>query len=234
MLEFLNNFFKKSGGSDKNNNRSSKSGGGNCSSSNGTKGTKGKCPPALTNHAAPKSPPKTIQYNDEEISNIIFKIVKAKKEGLTAEQVLNFDEKKAYDNYLLQKKEKDLKFKAKQEEAARIKEAARIEETRRKEAAKLEEIRRKEAISRKKIEIEERRKKLEEEKKQKREEEARQKLEAETRIKEEAANTRISIYKKANPSRADLVIKSLSKKSKKSKRSMGSKGGRKRSTRRNK
>lgn len=219
MLKFFNIFSKKSGG-------------GNCSSSNGTKGTKGKCPPSLIvgEPSTHKSPPKTIQYNDEDISNIIFKIVKAKKEGLTAEQVLNFDEKKAYDNYLIKKKEKDLKFKAKQEEAARIKEA----EIRRKEAAKLEEIRRKEAISRKKIEIEERKKMLEEEKKQKREEEARQKLEAETRIKEEAANARISIYKKANPSRADLVIKSLSKKSKKSKRSMGSKGGRKRSTRRNK
>lgn len=219
MLKFFNIFSKKSGG-------------GNCSSSNGTKGTKGKCPPALIvgEPSTHKSPPKTIQYNDEDMSNIIFKIVKAKKEGLTAEQVLNFDEKKAYDNYLIKKKEKDLKFKAKQEEAARIKEA----ETRRKEAAKLEEIRRKEAISRKKIEIEERKKMLEEEKKQKLEEEARQKLETETRLKEEAANTRISIYKKANPSRADLVIKSLSKRSKISKRSKGSKGGRKRSTRRNK
>jgi len=213
-----------------------KSGGGNCSSSNGTKGTKGKCPPSLivgetSTHKVPKSPPKTVQYNDEDMSNIIFKIVKAKKEGLTAEQALNYDEKKAYDNYLIKKKEKDLKFKAKQEEAARIKEA----ETRRKEAAKLEETRRKEAISKKKLEIEERKKRQEEEKKQKLEEEARQKLEAETRRKEEAANTQISIFKKANPSRADLVIKSFSKKNrgKGSKRSKGSKGGRKQTTRRN-
>jgi hypothetical protein len=211
-----------------------KSGGGNCSSSNGTKGTKGKCPPSLVGETSShKSPPKTIQYNDEDMSNIIFKIVKAKKEGLTAEQVLNYDEKKAYDNYLLQKKEKDLKFKAKQEEAARIKEA----EIRRKESAKLEETRRKEAISKKKLEIEERRKRQEEEKKQKQEEDARQKLEAETRMKEEAANARISIYKKANPSRADLLVqnfgKSSSKISKRSKRSKGSKGGKKQTTRRN-
>ena len=217
MLDFLNNIFK--------------SGGGNCSSSKGTKGTK--CPPAFSldepsSHKATKLPPKIIQYNDEDMSNIIFKIVKAKKEGLTAEQVLNFDEKKAYDNYLIKKKEKDLKFKAKQEEAARIKEA----ETRRKEAAKLEEIRRKEAISKKKLEIEERRKRLEEEKKQKLEEEARQKLETETRRKEEAANARISIYKKANPSRADLLVQNFGKSS--SKTSKRSKGGRKRSTRRNK
>ena len=223
MLKFFNIFSKKSGG-------------GNCSSSNGTKGTKGKCPPSLIvgEPSTHKAPPKTIQYNDEDMSNIIFKIVKAKKEGLTAEQVLNYDEKKAYDNYLLQKKEKDLKFKAKQEEATRIKEA----ETRRKEAAKQEETRRKEAISKKKLEIEERKKRQEEEKKQKQEEEARQKLEAETRKKEEAANLQISNYKKANPSRADLVIKSLSKKnrskgSKGSKGSKKSKGGRKQTTRRN-
>ena len=220
MLNFLNISSKKSGG-------------GNCSSSNGSKTTKSKCPPSLHlgEPSTHKSPPKTIQYNDEDMSNIIFKIVKAKKEGLTAEQVLNFDEKKAYDNYLIKKKEKDLKFKAKQEEATRIKE----EESRRKEAAKEAETKRKEAISRKKIEIEERKKMLEEEKKQKREEEARQKLEAETRIKEEAANTRISIYKKANPSPAELVIKKFqtTKRVKGSKGSKGSKGGRKRATRRN-
>lgn len=229
-MDFVKRFFK-SGGSDKNNDRSSKSGGGNCSSSNGTKGSK--CPPALVGEpSSHKVPSKTIQYNDEDMSNIIFKIVKAKKEGLTVEQALNYDEKKAYDNYLIKKKEKDLKFKAKQEEAARIKEA----ETRRKEAAKIEETKRKEAISKKKLEIEERKKRQEEEKKQKQEEDARKKLEAETKMKEEAANAQIASYKKANPSRADLVIKSLSKRSKrskKSKRSIGSKGGRKRTTRRN-
>ena len=220
MLDFLNNLFKNM------------SGGGNCSSSNGTKGTKGKCPPSLVGEPSThKSPQKTIQYNDEDMSNIIFKIVKAKKEGLTAEQALNYDEKKAYDNYLIKKKEKDLKFKAKQEEAARIKEA----ETRRKEAVKLEETRRKEAISKKKLEIEERRKLEIEERKKMLEEKARMKLEEETRRKEEAANAQISIYKKANPSRADLLVQNFGKSSNKiSKKSKKSKGGRKRATRRSK
>lgn len=213
MLDFLNNLFKNM------------SGGGNCGSSgnSGSKGTNSKCPPSLPSS---KPPPPPIQSSDEEISNILSKIIKAKKEGLTVEQSLSFYEKKVYDNYLMQKKEKNIKFKAKQEEAARIKE----EETRRKEQAKIEETRRKEAISKKKLEIEERRKLEIEERKKMLEEKARMKLEEETRIKEEAANAQISIYKKANPSRADLLVQKWS--SKISKKSKNSKGGRKRATRR--
>jgi hypothetical protein len=216
--------------------RKTANGGGNCSSSSGTTSKRSKCPPPTIMDPPPsKASSKSLKYNDEEISNILFKIVKAKKEGLTAEQALNFDEMKSYENYLLQKKEKNLKLKAKEEEAARIREAAKVEETKRKEAAKLEETKRKEEISRKRLEAEERKRKLEEEKKQKQEEDARKKLEAETKKKEEAANAQIASYKKANPSRADLLVKNFGKSSSKiSKRSKGSKGGKKQSTRRNK
>ena len=138
-------------GYDKNKGRSGgsrkKRGGGNCASGASKRGSK-RCSPSTY-----KLPPPTIEYDDEDISNIIFKIVKAKKEGLSVNQALDYQEKKVYDNYLIQKKEKDAKFKAKKEEQARVaeaasrrKEVARMEETRRQEEAlKIEETRRKEA-----------------------------------------------------------------------------------------
>lgn len=201
-------------------------GGGNCMNNNGNKGTTRKCVSASRSVPITIPPPQPIRSGDEEMSIILSKIVKAKKAGSTIEEALNIEEKKAYDNYLTQKKERDLKFKAKQEEAKRIKEEetrrkqeAKLEESRRKEEAKLEETRRKEEISKRKIEIE-KRMRLE------REEQARMKLERETRMKEEAANAQIAIYKNANPSRAELTIRNFGKSS--TRKNRKSKGGKKR------
>lgn len=201
MLDFLNKFFK-SGGSRKN-----KNGGGNCGNS-GSKGTNGKCLSASGNSAIILPPPQPFEYGDAEMSNIISKIIKARKEGLTAEQVLNFDEQKAYDNYLIQKKEKNLKFKAKEE-------IKRIEaETRKIES----ESRRKEAAAEIKKEADEKEAKIKEA--------AEFRIKEEIRKKEEEANAQIASYKKANPSRAESMIKNFGKSSKRRK------GGKKRSTRR--
>ena len=210
-------------------------GGGNCGNSGNSKQTNSKqtakkCLSASGSVPITIPPPQPIRSGDEEMSIILSKIVKAKKAGSTIEEALNIEEKKAYDNYLTQKKERDLKFKAKQEEAERKKQEAKLEESRRKEEAKLEELRRKEEISKMKIEIEKRMRLEREEKKQKLEEQARNKLETETRMKEEAANAQIAIYKKANPSRVDLLIQNFGKSS--NKRSRKSKGGKKRATRR--
>ena len=199
-------------------------GGGNCMNNNGKQTTR-KCVSASRSVPITIPPPQPIRSGDEEMSIILSKIVKAKKAGSTIEEALNVEEKKAYDSYLTQKKEKNLKIKAKQEEETRRKEEAKLEETRR----KLEETRRKEEISKRKIEIENRMRLEREEKKRKLEEQARKKLETETRMKEDAANAQIAIYKNANPSRADLIIQNFGKSSsRKSRKSRKSKGGKKR------